>query len=207
MWEDGKQESGRAVKTVYLAGDLVFRPDAAAVFERMRGICASFGLTGLSPLDGQVALEGLPPGEATMLAIVKADVALMDTCDAGLFCLDPFRRAPDMDPGTAVEIGYMFARGKKLSGYTVDGRCYPDKVAAYFRTAWRAELRPRVTAHEGAASGAMEDADGVMVHSEGMVQNGMTEGLIRLSGGRVFADPDLYAAFAAAAADLAARLA
>ena len=37
-----------------------------------------------------------------------------------------------MDPGSAVEIGYMYALGKPLCGYTSDGREYTQKVAAYF---------------------------------------------------------------------------
>ncbi len=188
---------------VYLAGDLVFRPDAVAIFARLRAICAELGLNGLAPLDGQLDLTGLPPGEETIMAIVRADRALMDRCDAGLFCLDPFRRAPDMDPGTAVEIGYMFAQNKPLAGYTTDGRDYPAKVEAYFRTAWNAPLRPRAPLESGGTSGSLEDPDGIMVHSEGMVQNAMTEGFIRLSGGRVFADPDFDTAFRRAASHLA----
>jgi nucleoside 2-deoxyribosyltransferase len=193
------------MKRVYLAGDLVFRPDALALFDRLRAICAEAGLIGVAPLDGQADLQGLPPGQATIMAIVAADRALMDTCDGGLFCLDPFRRAADMDPGTAVEIGYMLAQGKPMSGYTVDGRDYPEKVAAYFRAAWNQGLRPRPPLALGGASGSAEDPDGMLVHSEGMVQNGMTEGFIRLSGGQVFVNADLGTGFRKAARHLAAR--
>ena len=49
----------------------------------------------------------------------------------------------------------------------------------------------------------MRDADGILVHSQGMVQNGMTQGAIELSGGKVFADLDWEKAFAAAACHLA----
>ena len=191
-------------KRIYLAGDLVFRPDALVIFDRLRAICRSVGLEGVAPLDGQADLQGLPPGEATIMAIVAADRDLMDGCDGGLFCLDPFRRAADMDPGTAVEIGYMFAQGKKLCGYTVDGRDYPAKVAGYFTDAWHAALRDRPPLAQGGASGSLEDPDGMLVHSEGLVQNGMTEGFIRLSGGRVFADPDFFEASRQAAVHLAA---
>jgi nucleoside 2-deoxyribosyltransferase len=191
---------------VYLAGDLVFRPDALAIFERMRALCRAAGLDGLAPFDGQEAVRHLPPGPDTTLAIVQADRDLMDRCQGGLFCLDPFRRGADMDPGTAVEIGYMAAQGKPLSGYTVDGRSYPDKVAALVRN-WNAGgMRPRTVLAAGGSSGALEDPDGILAHSDGFVQNGMTEGFIRLSGGTVHADPDLFTAFERAAAELAARL-
>ena len=122
-------------RTIYLAGDLVFRSNPAMLFDRLRAICREFGLVGIAPLNGQDVVQGLLPGEATIMAIVAADRDLMDHFDAGLFCLDPFRRTADMDPGLAVEFGYMFAQGKKLSGYTVDGRAYPEEVAHYFADA------------------------------------------------------------------------
>ena len=68
-------------------------------------------------------------------------------------------------------------------------------------------MRRRDATATGGVSGSDEDPDGMLVHSEGLVQNGMPEGFIRLSGGRVFAAGDLFAAFRLAAADLAARLA
>ncbi|GBQ69188.1 nucleoside 2-deoxyribosyltransferase [Ameyamaea chiangmaiensis NBRC 103196] len=190
---------------IYLAGDLVFRPQAEAVFARLKTIAARFGLDGVAPFDGQADVKGLAPGFDTIMTIVKADRALMDQCDAGLFCLDPFRRSADMDPGTAVEIGYMFAHGRPLEGYTTDGRSYPDKVAAYWQTAWRVQLRSRQDTGD-IGSGALEDGDGVLAHSEGMLQNGMTEGFIRLSGGDVAVAPTLEESFAVAAERLARRL-
>jgi nucleoside 2-deoxyribosyltransferase len=192
---------------IYLAGDLVFRPDAIAIFDRLRALCHEAGLEGMAPFDGQAAVRDLPPGPDTTLAIVKADRDLMDLCDAGIFCLDPFRRGADMDPGTAVEIGYMAAQGKPLAGYTVDGRTYPAKVADMVQSGWSEALRPRARLSAGGASGALEDPDGMLVHSDGFVQNGMTEGFIRLSGGTIHVDPDLFRAFSHAVAELAVRLA
>ncbi|GBR10865.1 nucleoside 2-deoxyribosyltransferase [Acetobacter oeni] len=188
---------------IYLAGDLVFRPGAEAIFAGLKQICAEAGLEGVAPLDGQMDLSGLEPGFETTMAIISADRGLMDGCDAGLFCLDPFRRAADMDPGTAVEIGYMAAQGKPLCGYTVDGRFYPEKVRDYWRKAWGAELQRRSGA---GGSGDLEDTDGIIVHSEGMVQNGMTEGFIRLSGGTVGVGATLCEAALSAIRVLAERL-
>ncbi|WBW74921.1 nucleoside 2-deoxyribosyltransferase [Schizosaccharomyces osmophilus] len=189
---------------VYLAGDLVFRPDAYAIFEELKAICRQVGVVGMAPFDGQEEVEDMEPGIATSLAIATLDRNLMDVCDAGIFCLDPFRRAPDMDPGTAVELGYMSAQGKPLAGFTVDGRTYPDKVQAYRKNAWDDELVPR--ASKG-GSGSLEDADGLIVHSEGMVQNVMVEGFIRMSGGIVSIHTSIHEAFRIAITALVQELA
>ena len=180
--------------SVYLAGDLVFRPDALSLFDRLKAICAEVGLEGIAPFDGQAEARLMPPGRETILAFVRADRELMDQCDGGLFCVDPFRRSADMDPGTAVEIGYMHGLGKPMEGYTVDGRLYPEKVEAYWREAWGESLRTRK--EDGApASGSMEDPGGMLAHSEGLYQNGMVAGFIGFSGGQIPAVADFYEAF------------
>ncbi|AQS87366.1 nucleoside 2-deoxyribosyltransferase [Neoasaia chiangmaiensis NBRC 101099] len=191
--------------SVYLAGDLVFRPNALALFEQLKAICAELGLNGVAPFDGQAEARELPPGRETILAFVRADRALMDTCAAGIFCIDPFRRSADMDPGTAVEIGYMLGLGKPMEGYTVDGRLYGEKVRDYWRNAWGAPLVPRPLS-DAPTSGALADSDGMLVHSDGLLQNGMVEGFIGLSGGSVAIDADLTSAFREAARRLARRL-
>ena len=191
---------------VYLAGPMVFYPDAEATFRAMKRICARHGLAGVAPTDNQAALRGIKPGKTLMRAIVKADLALMDRLDGGLFCLDGFRRAPDMDPGTAFEIGYMAARGKPGCGWTADGRSYPLKVAAYFRRNFGATLHTADPNRRGGTSGAARDPDDILVHSQGCVQNGMVHVGIELGGGRVFADIDWRVAFDRAAAHLAKML-
>ncbi|MCQ9154361.1 nucleoside 2-deoxyribosyltransferase [Acidomonas methanolica] len=191
---------------IYLAGDLVFRRDALALFARLKTICAACGLEGLAPFDGQKEAMGLPPGRETILKIVAADRALMDGCDAGLFCIDPFRRSPEMDPGTAVEIGYMLALGKPLEAWTTDPRPYAEKVDHYWRAAWALPLAPRPPMRDAPASGALEDPDGMLVHSDGMLQNGMVEGFISFGGGVVSTAPACETAFRKAATRLAQRL-
>ncbi|MGJ8526118.1 nucleoside 2-deoxyribosyltransferase [Halomonadaceae bacterium LMG 33818] len=197
--------AGQEGRKIYLAGDLVFRTGALALFDTLKGICQEYGLTGISPFDGQEDVKALAPGRDTILTIVKADRALMDECDAGLFCIDPFRRSADMDPGTAVEIGYMHAQGKPMEGYTVDGRNYPDKVADYWKHAWGESLRARAGNNE-LGSGDDEDTDGMLAHSDGMRQNGMVEGFIVLSGGDVAVNEHFETAFRQAVARLADRI-
>jgi nucleoside 2-deoxyribosyltransferase len=200
------EPSGQDRPTVYLAGPMVFEPDPDAIFAAMKAICAEHGLDGIAPLDDQVGLEGAPPGRALVTAIVRADIALMRRLDAGLFCLDGFRRGPEMDPGTAFEIGFMCALGKPMTGWTRDPRAYPERVAAFFRDTFGLELHATEPGRVGGTSGELRDPDGILVHSKGCLQNAMVDIGIELRGGRVFADPDWRVAFGQAAAHLAERL-
>ncbi len=188
---------------VYLAGPMVFYPDPQKTFAAMKRICARHRLEGVAPIDNQVALQGAKPGKRLIRAIVKADIALMDRMDAGLFCLDGFRRAPDMDPGTAFEIGYMKAQSKPLAGWTEDGRSYPAKVADYFTRVFGEPLHHTPANNKGGTSGDRRDPDNILVHSTGCVQNGMMHIGIELNRGRVFAHRDWHVAFDAAASHLA----
>jgi len=185
---------------------MVFEPDPEAFFAPMKAICARHGLEGVSPLDNQVELAGHAPGKPLALAIVAADIALMHSLDGGIFCLDGFRRSPEMDPGTAFEIGYMHALGKPLAGWTRDPLLYPDRVAAFFAAVFRLTLTQTPPNAAGATSGALRDPDGILVHSEGCYQNAMAEMGIERSGGVVAADPDWAVAFEQAIAQLARRL-
>ena len=192
-----------ATKTIYLAGPTVFEPDPAAIFDHMKQLCRRHGLQGLSPLDNQLALSG-PPGAALARQIVQADIDLMRRADAGVFCLDSFRRGPEMDPGTAFEAGYMHALGKPLAGWTRDTRDYPDRVRAFFAGTFGLGLIDG--AGGGAQSGTLRAPDGILVHSEGCLQNAMVHAGIELAGGIVGAHPDWPAAFEAAVAHLAGLL-
>ena len=187
----------------YLAGPMVFDPDPAALFARMKALCTRHGLEGVSPHDNQVGLEGHAPGLPLAEAIVRADTALMREVECGLFCLDGFRRGPEMDPGTAFEIGFMHALGKPLCGWTRDVRDYPARVAAFFAETFGLALVAAGPGAAGGTSGGLRDPDGVLVHSEGCVQNAMAHGGITVGGGVVVADAEWEKAFEAAAAQLA----
>jgi nucleoside 2-deoxyribosyltransferase len=134
--------------------------------------------------------------------IAKADVELMDRLDGGLFCLDGFRRSPEMDPGTAFEIGYMRALGKPIAGWTSDPRDYPAKVRDYFEKTFELRLLAAEPGAKGGSSGTMRDPDGILVHSRACLQNVMIDISIASAGGQVFADADWETAFAQAAAHM-----
>jgi nucleoside 2-deoxyribosyltransferase len=190
------------MKSIYLAGPMVFYADPPAVFNVMKEICEKHGFEGRAPIDNQMGLEGKDADENLMREIAKADFDLMDKCDLGLFCLDPFRRCPEMDPGTAVEIGYMYAQGKRLSGWTADGSLYPEKVRRFLQSNFGERADSSAANEEGASSGNQRDSQGLLLHSAGMVQNLMTQGAIELSGGKVFADKQWQSAFEKAVIDL-----
>jgi nucleoside 2-deoxyribosyltransferase len=191
---------------IYLAGPMVFYPDPTTTFLRMKAICRLHGLLGVSPLDNQIGLEGKLPNRALLEQIVRADMELMDTLDGGLFCLDGFRRSPEMDPGTAFEIGYMRALQKPLAGWTSDPRDYPAKVHDYFRYTFGLKLVTAEPSARGGTSGTMRDPDGILVHSEGCLQNAMIHFGIATGGGQVFGHSDWETAFSQAAAALADRM-
>lgn len=169
----------------------------------MKEICAHHGLEGCAPLDNQADTKGLLPGKPTVTKIVVADFDFMNQLDAAIFCLDPFRRSTEMDPGTAVEIGYMKGRGVPMAGWTQDGREYPEKVGDFFEQQFGEPLTAAAANETGGTSGDLRDPDGVLVHSAGLVQNGMAHCGIELAGGHVFAHHDWHIAFEAAAMDTA----
>ena len=185
---------------------MVFERDPNAIFDRMKTLCVAAGVVGVAPLDNQIGLEGIAPGKGLLERIVRADIALMDQLEAAVFCLDGFRRGPEMDAGTAFEIGYMKALGKPIAGWTRDTRQYPQRVADFFRGTFGEGLMPAVAGRVGGTSGVLRDPDGVLVHSEGCVQNAMVHVGIELGGGVIAVDADWERAFGLAVASVAAQL-
>jgi nucleoside 2-deoxyribosyltransferase len=161
---------------------------------------------GVAPLDNQIGLELMVPGKALLERIVRADIDLMRKLDGGIFCLDGFRRGPEMDAGTAFEIGYMAALGKPMAGWTRDPRPYPVKVADYFRDGFGIGLTETAPNPVGGTSGSLRDPDGFLVHSEECVQNAMVHVGIELAGGAISADADWETAFAGAVKSMARLL-
>ena len=185
---------------------MVFEPNPVAIFDRMKTLCLTHGVIGVSPLDNQIGLEGIAPGRELLERIVLADIQLMQTADGAVFCLDGFRRAPEMDAGTALEVSYMKAFGKPIAGWTRDPQLYPARVADFFRSTFAETLRPGAAASAGGTSGRWRDPDGVLVHSQGCVQNAMVHVGIELAGGVVVANPDWEIAFSGAIASVAEQL-
>lgn len=97
--------------SAYLAGPDVFAPDAAARFAVMRELCRSHGVVPVCPVDGE-PLPGLA-GMALARHIKAANIGHIRVASCVIANISPFR-GPNMDPGTAYEIGYAEALGKPV---------------------------------------------------------------------------------------------
>ena len=152
---------------IYLAGPDVFLPGAVEVGRRKLEICRQFGFEGLFPLDPDPGIEADPT------AIFRADCALMRRADIGLFNLTPFR-GPSADAGTVFELGFMFALGKPVYGYTGTSSVYADQVER--------QCGPLV-----ARDGRLWDRSGYEVEDFDLIDNLMIIGAIREAGGALAA--------------------
>lgn len=103
---------------IYLAGFDVFRPDALEYGEELKVLCAQYGFEGLYPLDNEAD---------SAEAIFQGNLRLINSCDILLCNLNPFR-GNEPDSGTCFEVGYGFAKGKRIVGYLSDGRSLRQKL-------------------------------------------------------------------------------
>jgi nucleoside 2-deoxyribosyltransferase len=101
---------------VYLAGPGVFREDAASYGKMLRKKCNRAGLDGCYPLDADITPDA---PLATARAIYRANVALIDAASAIIADISPFR-GPNMDQGTAWEIGYGIAKDLPVFAWSTD---------------------------------------------------------------------------------------
>jgi nucleoside 2-deoxyribosyltransferase len=101
----------------YLAGPDVFMPDAIAIGQRKKQLCAKYGFDGLYPFDNEI----LPDKQAIRpdILIFRANIAMISEADFAIINLTPFR-GPSADPGTVFELGMLIGLGKPVFGYTND---------------------------------------------------------------------------------------
>jgi nucleoside 2-deoxyribosyltransferase len=108
-----------AAPKIYLAGPEVFLPDAVALGDRKKALCADHGFEGLYPLD-DAAPSGLPPADIAR-AIYRANSAAIGRADCAIVNLTPFR-GPSADVGTVFELGLFIGLDKPVFAYTNDDR-------------------------------------------------------------------------------------
>jgi nucleoside 2-deoxyribosyltransferase len=133
---------------VYLAGPAVFRGDADAHGAALKRHCIANGLEPLWPLDNETKSS-----DAAALAreIRLMNCAMIERAAAVIADISPFR-GPNMDPGTAFEIGYAIALNKPVFVYTsAPGETLLDRTKAAF------ELRKIGAKHFDADDMEVED--------------------------------------------------
>ena len=111
---------------LYLAGPDVFLPNAFEQGERLKALCAEFGVQGLYPLDHSVP-EGIVEPVEQARWIYQANLELIRQADVVLANLNPFRGA-EPDSGTSFELGYAAALGKPLFGYIDEGGSCTERL-------------------------------------------------------------------------------
>lgn len=146
---------------LYLAGPDVFLADARDIGRRKQEICREFGFEGLFPLDNDDTVG------RDAASIFRANCALMQRADIGLFNLTPFR-GPSADAGTVFELGYMFASGKAVHGYSS------------VSTAYRARVGPGLE-----SLAAPRDGNGYAIENFGLTDNLMIVRAILEAGGEL----------------------
>lgn len=99
----------------YLAGPDVFSHAAKEKFAEMRRLCSEHGITALAPIDAFVPEHWAPEAKAS--GIFAANVMMLRECDIVIANISPFR-GPSCDPGTAWELGFAHALGKKVYAYS-----------------------------------------------------------------------------------------
>jgi nucleoside 2-deoxyribosyltransferase len=92
---------------IYLAGPDIFRPDVQGWITNARELCRQHGFEALTPFDH---------GETEPKKILDGNLELIRKAQMVVANLNPFRGF-EPDSGTAFELGYAMALGKKLWGY------------------------------------------------------------------------------------------
>jgi nucleoside 2-deoxyribosyltransferase len=117
-------DNKRSIKLIYLAGPDVFYPDAIALGEKKKALCKQYGFEGLYPLDNEITHDSQ---KVMSTSIYKGNLDFMERADAIVANISPFR-GPNMDPGTAFEIGYFAAQKKPVFLYTNHSTDYRQRV-------------------------------------------------------------------------------
>jgi len=111
---------------VYLAGPGVFRRDVAEFAATLKQVCRAHGLTPLWPMDNEIDTEADKARQADHIR--RANEDMIHRADAVIAEISPFR-GPNMDPGTAYEIGFAAALGKPVFAWTTDPRTLLERTA------------------------------------------------------------------------------
>jgi nucleoside 2-deoxyribosyltransferase len=156
---------------IYLAGPEVFLPNAREILDAKAAMAHAYGFEPICP--GDIVIEPAPTRHAFGLKISAVDEAMMDRADGVIANLTPFRGMA-ADVGTAFELGYMCAQGKRVAAYT-------NMTANHFartRDFYSGDVR------EG-SDGRKRGPDGLSLEDFEMIDNLMLDGGVRRRGGHI----------------------
>jgi nucleoside 2-deoxyribosyltransferase len=114
---------------LYLAGPDVFLPNAVEHAEVQRNLCLKYGFIPIHPMDNNIG--DIFNEYRIAMKIQRADCQQVRECDIVVANCNPFRGAC-MDDGTAYELGYGNALGKKSYGYLGDCRALNRRIISMF---------------------------------------------------------------------------
>ncbi len=157
---------------IYLAGPNVFLPDATAIAEAKKAICARHGLRGVFPLDPVESPEAEAAADLYLQIYLKNEAHIRG-CDALIANLTPFR-GPSADAGTVYELGFMRALGRPVLGYANTDVTFRDRTLEFLGAAARQR-----------APDDWVDGEGLHLESFGLTDNLMIDGGIVAAGGRL----------------------
>ena len=158
------------MRKIYLARPDIFLPNGRAIGHLKVRLCVELGFEGLYPPG-----NGADPTDA--LDIFKGNVGMMRRADIGLFNLTPFR-GPSADAGTVFELGFMYALGKQVIGYSAVPGSYHLRV--------------------GSPDGGRHDRDGLEIEDFGRADNLMITEALSSTGDAFFAGDEAGTATLAA---------
>jgi len=118
-------------KRIYLAGPEVFFPatEHQTIVAEKKRLLREYGFKGVDPLDTELAFSDGEAKPERGQRIYQANRELMDSCDAIIANLTPFRSI-SADPGTVYEVGYMIGQGKPAFAFTLDSRRYRERTGS-----------------------------------------------------------------------------
>ncbi len=148
----------------------MFLTNAKEIGEQKKALSKKYGFEGIFPLDTKVEAAGKSPRELG-LCISRINEDLIRGCDAVIANLTPFR-GPSADVGTAFEIGFAHALGKKVLAYS--------NVAEPFRERTVKALNEEVSRE---FDGRLRDSLGMFIEENDLVDNLMIDGCIHVNSG------------------------
>jgi nucleoside 2-deoxyribosyltransferase len=156
---------------VYLAGPEVFLPNAREQLDRKIALTRAAGLIPVSP--GDLTIPETPTRRERALAISAIDETLMNSADAIIANLTPFRGVA-ADPGTVYELGFMCGQGKLAFAYSNTTADHFSRVSDYYRG---------LVTPDG--DGHLRGPDGTLLEDFDMAENLMLDGGVESRGGKV----------------------